>query len=275
MYSDHAKAGLLVLTEYLGRSFEEFVKILPSLKGVMKAAGISGIPDGSTLRKFRKRLDPRILNKIVAYQSRMIVGTSKVTVSVDATGLSTSHASRYYISRLKYFGTEEAVIRGYTKVSLAVCVDTKAILAVDTTGSRAHDIKRLGYVIDDLVSSGTPIEYVLADKGYDAEHAHEMIHDLLNAEALIPPRDDGDTPINRMFGPNRKRMKRELAEGSEGKRIYRKRSLSETVNSMMKRVLGEILSGRSEETRHSETMFRCIAHNFRVGMELSSSGILV
>jgi len=275
MYSDHAKVGLLVLTEYLGKSFEEFVRILPSLKDVVKVSGIRDIPDGSTLRKFRKRLDARILDKVISYQSMMIVGNSKVTAAVDATGLSTSHASRYYISRLKYFGTEKCIVRGYTKLSLAVCVDTKAILAADTVGSRTHDIKRLEHIVKRLASSDVFVEYVVADKGYDAEHAHEMIRECLNAEAIIPARDDGDTPINRMFGPNRKRMRKELTEGSEKRTIHHKRSLSETVNSMMKRVLGEVLSGRNEETRHSETMFRFIAHNFRVGMELSSSGMLV
>jgi transposase len=274
-YSDHAKVGLLILTEYLGKSFEEFTKILPSLKGVIKVSGISGIPDGSTLRKFRKRLNSKILDKVVAYQSRMIVGDSDVTVAVDATGLSTSHASKYYISRLKYFGTEESIVRGYTKVSLAVCVRTKTILAVDTVGSRAADVKRLRHIIEDLASSGISVDHVLADKGYDAEYAHEMIRDLLDAEAIIPARDDGDTPIHRMFGPNRKRMRRELTEGSGKMAAYRKRCLVETVNSMVKRVLGEVLSGRSEETRHSETMFRCIAHNFRIGLELSGSGMLV
>jgi len=264
MYSDHAKIGLLILTEYLGKSFEEFTKILPSMNGVMKAAGISDIPDGSTLRKFRKRLDHEILDKIMACQSRMIVGDSRLTVAVDSTGFSTSHASKYFISKLKYFGTDDTVIRGYTKVSLAVCVHTKTILAADTVDSRTADVRRLRYLADDLASSGLSIRYVVADKGYDAEHAHETIRDILNAEPIIPARSHSDTPIHRMYGQNRKKMKRELIEGSEKMKIYHMRVLVETVNSMIKRVLGDILNGRTEGTRHSETMFRCIAHNFRV-----------
>ena len=275
MYSDHAKTGLLVIAEYLGKSFEEFTRILPSLRGVIETAGISSIPDGSTLRKFRKRLGSDVLDRIVAYQSMMIVGNSGTTVAVDATGLSTSHASKYYIARLKYFGTEQSVVRGYTKLSLAVCVDTKAILAADAVGSRTADVRRLGTIVNKLADSGYRIDYLVADKGYDSEHAHEMIRDLLNTESLIPARDDGSTPVNRMYGPIRKRMRRELTEGSHKMTIYRRRSISETVNSMLKRVLGEVLSGRTEETRRSETMLRCIAHNFRVGMELSSSGMLV
>jgi len=274
MYSDHAKVGLLVLTEYLGKSFEEFVKILPSMKGVIRTAGISGIPDGSTLRKFRRRLDADILDRVVAYQSGMIVGNSKITAAVDATGMSTSHASKYYVARLKYFGTENIVVRGYAKVSMAVCVDTKTILAIDTTESRAADVKRLRYIVDKLADHKRQIGCMVLDKGYDAEYVHEMIHERLNAESLIPARDK-DAPIHRMEGVNRKRMRRELTDGSEKLKTYHKRALSETVNSMIKRVFGEILNGRKEETRRSETMFRCIAHNFRVGMELRSSGMVL
>ena len=270
MYSDHAKVGLLILTEYLGKSFEEFTKILPSLRGVIKAAGISGIPDGSTLRKFRKRLDPAILDKVVACQTRMTIGDSEVTVAIDATGFSTSHASKYYISRLKYFGTEETVIRGYTKVSLAVCVNTKMIIAADTVNTRAADITRLNVIVDKLRESEVPISCVLADKGYDAEHAHRYIREQLNAESIIPLRDMTE-PAK---GTERRRTSgfyRGLMKTFFDKVRYNMRSIVETVNSMIKGVLGEVLDGRNPDTRHSETMFRCIAHNFRVGTELSGS----
>jgi len=70
-------------------------------------------------------------------------------------------------------------------------------------------------------------------------------------------------------------MKRELEESVFLKKTCNMRAISETVNSMVKRVLGDVLDGRSEGTRHSEMMFRCIAHNFRVGMEISNSGTII
>jgi hypothetical protein len=267
--------GLLILTEYFGKSFEEFVKILPSLKGVMKAAKITEIPDGSTLRKFRKRLDTGILDRVMLYQGHMIVGNMHIITSIDATGFPTSQASKYYISRLKYFGTENTTVRGYTKVSMAVCVYTKAIFAVDTVDSGTHDVKRLEHIVNRLDDPKPSISYVLADKGYDSEKAHEMIRERLGAEALIPARSHEDKPIHRVRGANRKRMKRELTKGNEKMMIYGKRALSETVNSVIKKVFGDILDGRNEGTRRSETTLRCIAHNYRVGMELRSSGMSV
>jgi len=275
-YSDHAKVGLLVVMEYLGRSFTEFSRLLPSLTGVMKAAGIDTVPDESTLRKFRKRLDPNVLDKVLAYQSRMITGTDETTVGIDATGFSTAHASRHYVMRLRQFGTEDTVMRGFTKATFASCVHTKAILTADTAGSRVADIKRLEPVLDILSGSGR-VGCVLADKGYDAEYAHIMIRERLGAEAIIPARENAPkkgTKRHRTTGKNRSRMKRELKD-TDKKARYNMRSICETVNSMVKRVLGEVLDGRTEGARHSEVMFRCIAHNFRVGMELSSSGMFV
>ncbi|AIZ57035.1 hypothetical protein Mpt1_c11730 [Candidatus Methanoplasma termitum] len=131
-YSDHAKVALLAVKEYLGKSFAEFSMILPSLVTVTEATGISDIPEETTLRKFRGRLNPGVLGRILATQSMMIVGNDDVIVAADATGMPTSHASKHYILQLKYFGIEEAVVRGYTKLTLAVCVHTKAILTADT-----------------------------------------------------------------------------------------------------------------------------------------------
>lgn len=264
--------------EYLGKSFHEFSMLLPSLGSVMKTARISTVPDESTLRKFRKRLDPKVLSKVLAHMGRMISGNSLLTVGVDATGFSTSRASNYYVVRLKHFGAERGVIRGYTKATFAVCVHTKAILVADAVDSGPADVRRLEHIVDGLAAADLEIGYVLADKGYDAEYAHIMVSERLGAEALIPARENSPakgSSAYRTEGKNRSRMKRELREGTDLKGTYNMRAISETVNSMVKRVLGEAVDGRNEGSRHSELMFRCIAHNFRVGMELSSSGMIV
>ena len=276
MYSDHAKIGLLALMEYLDKSFAEFTRILPSLESVIRISGITDIPEESTLRKFRRRLDPEILDKVIAYQSSMVIGNSETTIGIDATGFPSTHASRYYVMRLKQMGTENSVVRGFTKATFATCVHTKVLLAVDADDSRTADIKRLEPVVDKLAASGQVIKYVLADKGYDAEYAHIMIRERLDAEAIIPVRDaPKKESVYRTTGVNRSRMKREMKEGTETSERYRMRPISETANSMVKCVLGEILNGRDPKARHSELMFKCVAHNFRIGMKYRNSGMFV
>ena len=134
---------------------------------------------------------------------------------------------------------------------------------------------RPGPLVDKLSGSGHTFGHVLADKGYDAEHVHRYIREKLDAEAVIPLRDMAElaragSTERKVSGFYRGRMKYFF-----DKERYNMRSIVETVNSMVKRVLGEILNGRNAETRHSEVMLRCIAHNFRAGMELSNSGMSV
>jgi hypothetical protein len=273
MYSDHAKVALLIVMSYTGRSFAEFTRILPSLYGVIDAAEISDIPEESTLRKFRGRFDKEIMDTVLAHLGKMITGNSESTTATDATGMPTTHASRHYITRLKHFGTEKTVVRGYTKMTLTVCVHTKAVLAADTAGSRTADVKQFEPTLMKLVKARYRMRYMTADKGYDAEYIHKLVKKYTDAEAVIPAR--GSKNGTRTRGVNRNRMKRELTDGSYLKGIYNLRVIVETVNSMIKRVLGEVLRGRNEETRHAEAMFRCMAHNFRVGQEISNSGMLV
>lgn len=44
-------------------------------------------------------------------------------------------------------------------------------------------------------------------------------------------------------------------------KVYSKRSQVETVNSMIKRKMGDTVCGRTEASRHKEVLFRCIAHD--------------
>ena len=240
--------------------------------GVIDATEISDIPEESTLRKFRGRLDRDILDTVLAHLGKMITGNSEVTSGTDATGMSTTHASRHYIMRLKHFGTERTIVRGYTKMTLTVCVHTKAVLAADTVGSRTADVKRFEPMLMKVVKGRFRMRYMTADKGYDAEYIHKMVKKYTDAEAVIPARTSKNGTRTR--GVNRNRMKRELTDGSYLKSIYNFRVIVETVNSMIKKVLGEVLRGRNEDARHAEAMFRCMAHNFRVGQKISNSGML-
>jgi len=44
-------------------------------------------------------------------------------------------------------------------------------------------------VIAHLKDADVEVDFVLADKGYDAEWAHRMVNEELGAEALIPARE--------------------------------------------------------------------------------------
>ena len=102
-FSDHVKIGLLVVRQLVRKSYEDFVMLLPSLKGVIEVTGIKHIPDPSTLWKFAGRLEHGLLEDIL----QTIAGTccsSDLIVAVDSTGFSLTNIPRHMEKRVKEFG---------------------------------------------------------------------------------------------------------------------------------------------------------------------------
>lgn len=158
-------------------------------------------------------------------------------------------------------------IRSYVKTSLAVDTGTLAVLACETSASHVHDVKHVPSILDKLCRGCYDIRYIAADKGYDSEHVHESIRASLGADAVIPVRTKTASYHGKLHkgpsGKNRKRM-----ASSFPKDVYSRRSLIETVNSMIKRKMSDTVYGRSDKTRHVEIMCRCIAHNVRRAFDL-------
>ena len=119
-----------------------------------------------------------------------------------------------------------------------------------------------------VVDGGYGISYVVADKGYDAEYVHREVSERLGARAFIPPRSSasparaGSTRV-RTSGFHRGLMRSELDLG-----VYARRALVETVNSMVKRKMGDTAHGRTEASRCKGIVLRCVAHNLRRIMDL-------
>jgi hypothetical protein len=126
------------------------------------------------------------------------------------------------------------------------------------------------YLIDDLAESAFSISFVVADKGYDAEYVHREIRERLHAETMIPLRNMAK-PSKGESTKKARGFYRGVMKHCFDKGIYSRRSQIETVNSMIKRKMGDVVYGRSETSRHKEVLFRCIAHNLRRLIDLKYS----
>ena len=150
VYDDHAKVSLLVLRQHLDVSYEEMTDMLGSVSGVIKALKIRSIPDPSTLRKFVKRLDPDVLDKVLWHTAKAVCN-EQLIVAVNATGFSCSNASRHYARRLrelKEMTYSEAPVREYEKMTIAVDTSTLSILTADSCPSNISDYKRIGPIAE-------------------------------------------------------------------------------------------------------------------------------
>jgi hypothetical protein len=137
------------------------------------------------------------------------------------------------------------------------------IPACDCVDSSCADVKRLTFLIDDTVAGKFDVRFVVADKGYDAEYTHREIRERIKAEALIPLRKMSEPAETNSSRRRTSRFNRGRMKFFFDRLVYGRRSRIETVNSMVKRKMGDIVYGRSEGSRYKEILFRCVAHNIR------------
>jgi len=262
VYSFHAKVCMLVVKQYLKCTFRSVCDIMVSAARAMKAMGMRYVPHHSTLVKFSSSIDPVLLDNVLN-ATAMLTSGDGIVMAVDATGMPCDNASWHYVLRIQNDGARLLRKRDFTKVSLAVDTAGLTVMACETSLGNVHDVKHIPSLLDKIVSGGYDVISVVADKGYDSEDVHKEIQDRTGAETIIPTRrpdkrSDGKRPRR----TNRRRMAEVFSSpDSEGSRTYRKRSMAETVNSMIKRKMGGNVSGHTDQSRHKETMCRCIAHN--------------
>lgn len=144
-------------------------------------------------------------------------------------------------------------MKRYVKCTLAVELRSQLVCGFKARRLARHDLADFRPVLEK--ASPGPGVVVVADKGYDAEHAHAYVREKLGGYAVIPPRHR-DVPVWRTRGRYRKEMKRGYSEA-----LYRQRNKDETVFSVVKRLMGEQISSKLVRMQNRELAFRLIAHN--------------
>ncbi|MDE1870367.1 MAG: transposase, partial [Candidatus Micrarchaeota archaeon] len=93
-----------------------------------------------------------------------------------------------------------------------------------------------------------------ADKGYDSEKNHEFARDEIGAFSIIPPR--WYAPPYRTHGRYRKKLRMHFPY-----KLYHRRNMVETVNSVQKRKFGDELRSRLWYMRKKELKIIDIVYN--------------
>ena len=273
VFNDRWKAGLSVLKEFLDVPYGDLVKSLPSFYGVLEMGCAERIPHKDTLRKFSGRLPEGLLDTISGETARLLCGPD-IVMALDSTGMSESNASRHFVKRSRQPGAEIMSVRDLAKVTLATDTRSLAILACDVAGSRAADVKRFAPTLELVNDAGIVPPAILADKGYDAESSHVDAGRILGDDVvtMIPVRATKHPKSARSgsrTNPGEQYRRRVYRGFDEDQHSYR--SLVETVNSMIKRKMGDTVFGKTESSIAREMKFACIAHNVRL---LIDSGLV-
>ena len=264
LYDNYQHINLQCIRQYEQKGYERFIKDLPDKSHFVEFLKLKSIPHYTAMQKFAKRTKQTVLDLVLA-MALARTGIKKVVGGVDGTGNKPNRASVYYVYRVEYFKRKnkkkkrgrpkkKRKVRRFIKVFPFVELRTQISIAVGFNRRSGNESPYFKPIAKKAMKCDKPIKYVSLDMGYDAEHVHEFIREDMNALSIIPARNE-KVPVWRTQGRYRKQMKRGYS-----KKKYHQRSKNETVNFVVKQLMGEMVYALDWRMQNKELAFRYIMY---------------
>lgn len=236
-FADYALISLHCLRIRSKKSYRDFIDHLSEMPQITAAIGLetSDLPAPSTLCKAFDRLDMRVCRVLLAHSAGL--HELSTHAAVDATFYERKAASRHYRSRTAY------AIKTL-KVTKLVDTATQAILDVHiTTTRKGSDPDRCLLLAR---RNASKLESLAADKGYDKNSLRENLREL------------GIRPLikHHLHAPYDHAHNARLDDD-----LYGQRAMVETVNSAVKRLVGDAVRARSWYRQFRELTLKCVIYN--------------
>lgn len=255
----------LVLKDFLHLDYRKLSALLRDSPDLAEVVELQKIPHFTTFQKAAARLlaakpARKLLDKTIhiARWQRNLSGRVALA-AIDGTGLETRHASSYYVRRRANTGKDwqRTTYQTFPKAGIVCDCRSHLILAVVPGRGPKPDIPHFRVALDQALSR-VQIDAIAADAGYDAEHAHEFARYERGVRSLIPA-TIGRRTSKPASGYWRRQMQRRLHLTR-----YTQRWQIETVNSMLKRLLGSATRARTYWSQCREIVLRAITLNIMI-----------
>lgn len=255
----------LVLKEFLKLGYRGLEAALSDFAELRSAIQLKGVPDFTTLQKAAGRLlRAARAKRIVRATVRRAVADHVVrpTVSLaalDGTGLESHHASAYYVRRKAKGGKtpQKTTYTRFPKLGLVCDCQSHFVLAAVPGQGPGPDILHFRSALNQALDN-VHIDTITADAGYDSEASHQFAREQKHVRTLIPA-TIGRRTTKPLRGYWRRQMKSRLHLTRYGQRWQ-----VETVNSMIKRLLGCELHARTYWSRCREMFLMAITLNIMI-----------
>jgi IS5 family transposase len=219
---------LLCIKVKTRQRYREFCEILDLMPEIKRMLGLDKMPHWTTLDKVFLRLRQNVLSTLLYVESCRFA-------SIDATGFDRRHASTQYLNRCGMH------IKSL-KATFLVDVEKQEIIDVHRTTTRKHDTK----IVLPLTQKHR-LRILCADKGYDDMRVRHILKKN-RIRPVIPYREFG--------------AKQRYWNSLLNKNVYGKRSLSESVNSSIKRKYTDTLYAKNWRSQFKELTLLAIVYNF-------------
>lgn len=255
----------LVLKEFLQLDYRKLSALLRDSPDLAKVIELESVPHFTTLQKAAARLlafrpARRLLDHTIHLAKWQRNLSGKVPLAaLDGTGLESRHASSYYVRRRANTGKywQRTTYQTFPKAGILCDCRSHLILAVVPGRGPGPDIGHFRAALDQALSR-VRITALAADAGYDAEHTHRFAREERGVRSLIPAKIGRQT-TKPASGYWRRQMQQRLHLTG-----YTQRWQVETVNSMLKRLLGAALRARTYWSQCREILLRTITLNVMI-----------
>ena len=261
-FTQHQLFACLVLKTFHKTDYRGIVAILADSPELCASIGMTCVPHFTTLQKAERRIlavkaGSALLKASIKHAIKVHCMRRRVRLgAVDGTGFETRHISAYYVSRRKRCqpGYQTTTYTRFPKAGVVCDCDSHMILAIVAARGPGPDIKHFKRVLTGA-SRRVRIDTILADAGYDSEASHVFAREELGIRSIIPAKI-GRPTAKPPSGYWRRVMTTRFDESKYGQRWQ-----VETVNSMIKRLLGSALRARGYWQQCREITLRALTLN--------------
>jgi len=261
----------LVVREHQKQTYRGVEALLRDSPHWCRDIGMKKIPDHNTLwRAFHalnfERRTGRLLDRLTQWFA--IARQLGTIVALDSSLYDPRYRSRHYEQRCRHYARSQKhsantrrsrTARLSPKLSVGVCTRSHLILSTRVRTGFGSDNRDFGPLLFDAWRRHPRVRTVLADAGYDSESNHRIARHDMGVRALI--KTGIGRPSKKPPGGYYRRLMSKRLKGSQKGKTYGQRAQAETVNSMLKRNLGDALRARSPRGRRNEQLLRVLTHN--------------
>jgi len=237
---------LLVAKEHTTYGYRKFVESLYDSK-IPKYISLKRIPHFTTLQKFASRIKTTLLYKLVVLTSSLFKERGTILGS-DSTGMELDHASAHYCKRI----LRDKPIKGFVNLNMICDIKNRIFIALKIRKRRRSDCIDFKLMFNKI--KNLDFDYVVADKGYDANDNHKAIY-AAGAKSMIKVKNYGKV----RFRAGQK--ERKMPDREHNEEIYGQRAICESIFSSLKRKYGAKLRARKFKTQKVELIFKIISYN--------------
>jgi Transposase DDE domain len=206
-----------------------------------------------------------LLDAVFAEAARRGLIDESPEVSIDATGLESRHVSRYYVKRA---GSKRFLRYSWPELTVVCHGATHLWAAAVVSDGPSQDSPEFPEAMRRACRS-MPIDRLLADAGYDAEHNHTLAREELGVGSTVINRNPRSSGKKWPASKYRRQMKRRFQ-----RRVYGQRWQIESSISRHKRRLGPALRARApgpprlrarrDSAQRRECLLRVLTHNLMI-----------